>query len=211
MPNKVPNIVSEGRFDQWHNESEKFGSMNPNDPEDPGTLDDGVDIGPSESFDDSKAQDIEQKLSKRNQFHHLGESALTTTERSTAEIDEHNQFIFDHLLAQIKDEIASDLNNGETNPRRTAYSDNTLNILAEVYGTMNTTGHEEIQPINTILEAKLANYRQQVDFFSKQFVDQKHAQDASNKADITEYLLAQTASIEADQSETHQNNLNQFL
>lgn len=72
MPNKFPNTVSEGRPDQWHNASEKFGSRNPDDPEDPGTLDDGVDIGPAENFDDSKSQEIEQNLSKKNQFRHLG-------------------------------------------------------------------------------------------------------------------------------------------
>lgn len=207
MPNKFPNTVSEGRPDQWHNASEKFGSRNPDDPEDPGTLDDGVDIGPAENFDDSKSQEIEQNLSKKNRFRHLGESALIAEEKGAAEISQHNERIFDQLVATLKDEISSDINAGESNPRRTEYSNNALDILAETYGTMSTMNYEDIQPINSILEGQLANYRKQVDFFSNQFINREHARDASNKANITEYLLAQTATIESDQPGNHRRNV----
>lgn len=72
---------------------------------------------------------------------------------------------------------------------------------------MSTMNYEDIQPINSILEGQLANYRKQVDFFSNQFINQEHARDASNKANITEYLLAQTATIESDQPDNHRRNV----
>lgn len=57
--------VAPAKNKPWHNALEHFGSCNANNPNDPGTLDDAVDIQEPD-YDDSKAREIEAKLAQKD-------------------------------------------------------------------------------------------------------------------------------------------------
>jgi len=203
MPKKFHNNVSEAVQGDYHNAFEKFGSKNPDDPDDPGTLDDGVDIGPHEQYDDDKTQQIEQELNHKNILtEHLDETALIAEEKGAEEISRHNQLIFNILFADVSNDLA-DLQNSESghtgsNSERLQQNNITIDILADIYGSINTQNDEDIKTINSILEERLDNYHKQIEFFSSQYVNSGHAQMADKKAKITEGLIVQVGKIESE-------------